>query len=53
MFVQKTLPVPGLYTDGQIKRIKSIMKLNDLYLTKLVRIKHKGILTRWVIDEKF
>ena len=49
-FIKKTLPEPGLYTDGQIKRIKAIMKMNNIYLSKLTRVKHKGILTRWEVD---
>lgn len=49
-FLKKTLPIQGIYTDGQIKRIKAIMKINDMYLDKLTRVKHKGILTRWELD---
>ena len=36
-FVQKTVPVPGVYTEKQIKRIKAIVRMN----TELKRIQDK------------
>ena len=29
-FVQKTLPIPGIYTEKQIKRIKCIIRMNTV-----------------------
>ena len=50
MFINKIVPEPNYLTDGQIKRIKAIMKMNGIYHSKLTRVRHKGILTRWEVD---
>lgn len=45
IFVQKTVPIPGVYTERQIKRIKSIIRMN----TEMKRINKEWALKQKVI----
>lgn len=43
IFAQKTVPIPGVYTEKQIKRIKSIIRMN----TEMKRINEE-----WALKQK-